>query len=137
MNNKKLFVGGYYDDRMFEGEEFEGKTPFNKDINTYTLEEALKLGFCDEENIIENYGNVNIDKNWEDTTYKEKVEAIMDYTEDDDIAGLLYFDTEEQAEKYKNEVLEEIKELENDIEYIGKEQNRQGIYQEVYKSKEA
>ena len=47
MDSKKLFVGGYYDSRIFDGSHFDGKTPFGEDIDTYTLEEVLKLGFVE------------------------------------------------------------------------------------------
>ena len=47
MKELKLFVGGYYDMRIFKGECFDGKTLFRKDIKTYTLQEVLKLSFVE------------------------------------------------------------------------------------------
>lgn len=130
---KKLFVGGYYDGRIFEGDYFEGKTPFNKGIDTYTLDEALKLSFVEP---VKNWYEEQEEKSWEETTEKEKIQAIKEYTESDGIAGLLYFETEEEAESYKQEVINEIEEIENEIEYIGKSQDEYGIFREVYRSKE-
>lgn len=165
--NLKLLVGGYFDDRIFEGEYFEGKTPFNSEIDTYTLEEAYKLGFCEEENVKENYFDLhykytnfeedlikyaeensykleeleNIDHSDEDfqnwywnnyLTYKDKCKIVEKYTERDERAGLLYFETEKESESYKKDVLKELEELENEIEYAGKKQDREGNYREVY-----
>lgn len=130
---KKLFVGGYYDDRIFEDERFEGKTPFGKDIDTYTLDEALRLPFI--EPIKEWYEEV-CDQDWESITEQEKIKAIEKYVEGDEIAGLVYFGTEEDAEKYKQEVLQEIKEIEDQVEYVEKEQDGSGYYHDVYKLKE-
>ena len=42
--NLKLFVGGYFTDKVFKGEQFEGMCFFG-DVDTYSLEEALSLGF--------------------------------------------------------------------------------------------
>lgn len=127
----KLLVGGYYDDRIFKGETFEGKTPFAKNIDTYTVDEALDLGFIQgfEEYYKEEYPSKD---DFDNLTYLEKVELISNYTEGDEIAGLLYFKTEEEALNYKTEVIKEIEKLEINIEYTGKEQDREGYYREVY-----
>lgn len=130
---KKIFVGGYYDNRIFEGEYFDGKTPFNADIDTYTLDEALNLGFV--ENVKEWYVET-YDQEWDVISEKAKAKAIIEYTEGDDIAGLLMFNTEEEAEKYKQYVLEEIKDLENKVECVGKEQDKDGYYHEIYELKD-
>lgn len=126
---KKLFVGGYYDDRYFDVEE---KTPFNKEINTYTLEEALKLPFVEP---VKEWYEETYEKEWDSTTEEEKIKAIENYTEGDEIAGLVYFKTEEAAENYKQNVLKEIEELENQFEYVGKEQDGSGYYHDVYELK--
>lgn len=163
---EKLLAGGYYNERIFEGEYFEGKTPFNNEINTYTLEEAYKLGFCDEEQARFNYYDLYYDYtkfeedlkeyaednsldleelkdidhsnedfenwHWDNLDYKTKCEIIEKYTESDEIAGLVFFDTEKEAENYKLEVLKELEELENEIEYSHNVQDREGYYREVY-----
>lgn len=126
---EKLFVGGYYDDRMFKGDYFDGKTPFGKNINTYTLEEVLQLGFVEP---VREWFEEIYEKEWDEATEEEKIEGILLYTQDDEIASLLYFDTEEEAENYKNQVIEEIEKLEQEIEYIGKEQDSYGNFREVY-----
>ena len=124
--NMNYFVGGYYDDRIFKGEEFDGKTPFGKDIDIYTLEEVLKLGFV--ENVKDIY-------DWEELSEQEKINAILDYTGSDEIAGLIWCENKEVAEKCKQEILEDVEELEKNIEYVGKEQDEYGIFREVYISK--
>lgn len=129
----KLFVGEYYDDRIFEGEYFEGNTPFNNKIHTYTLEEVLKLAFV--ENVVDEY-NERAEwqelPNWDELTFEEKAKEIEEYTASDDIAGVLCFDTEDKAAKYKQNVLNELKELEKEIEYSHAEQDREGCYRKVY-----
>lgn len=131
--NLKLFVGGYYDDRIFDGEYFVGKTPFNNEIDTYTLDEVLKLGFV--ENVVEEYNNRAEWQElpaWDELTFEGKSKEIEKYTESDDIAGILYFETEKETENYKQDVLKELEELECEIEYSHKQQDQEGFYREVY-----
>lgn len=136
MKNKelKLFVGGYYDDRIFEGDYFDGKTPFGKDIKTYTLSEALQLEFVD--GVINCYNEYRADDepSWDDTTDEQKAQAILQYLEGDDMAGLVYFDTEEAAEKYKNDCLKDIEECESEsvFSHYEEDRNRLGVYRPVY-----
>lgn len=125
----KLFVGGYYDDRIFVGEKFEGKTPFGKNIDIYTLSEALKLGFV--EGVKEWFSEEN-EKDFDELDENEKIEAIINYTDGDEIAGILYFDNEEEASEYKASILKEIKDIELNSEYDGKTQDNQGNFRETY-----
>lgn len=134
MENLKLFVGGYYDDRIFEGERFESKTPFNKEINTYTLDEALKLPFV--EGVIEWYEDLNDEETWEELSFEEKAKAIEKYMEGDEIAGMVYFETEEEAEKYKNDVIKEIEECEKESICTGQIQDQYGCFRDVYEFRE-
>lgn len=129
--SKNLFVGGYYDNRIFDG--LEEKTPFSKEINIYTLEEVLKLAFV--ENVIGWYEDTE-EKEWDEVLESEKIKAILAYTKYDEIAGLVYFDEEEKAEKYKNDVIKEIEELEKNYSYIGKKQDDYGNFREVYEKRE-
>lgn len=132
----KLFVGGYYDDRIFEGEEFDGKTPFNKDIDTYTYDEVLKLGFVEPVKELDFYlDELLYERKWNDLSIEEQIESIIEYVSTDSIAGLLFFDTEEKANKYKEEVLKELNIIEENIEYVGKQQDDEGYFREVYKLK--
>lgn len=126
----KLFVGGYYDSRIFEGEQFEGKTPFDKNIDTYTLSESLNLGFTGEGFVdwFEGKGG----KEWSKTTYEEKINALLEYTATDETSGLIHFKTEKEAEDYKNKVLEEIEDIEKIAIYNGKRQDRSGYFREIY-----
>lgn len=128
----KLFVGGYYDDRIFDGEQFEGKTPFDKNIETYTLSEVLRLGFVEP---IKEWFEENYEKEWDKATKEEKVKAVIEYTDTDEIAGLLHFDTEEKAEKFKNDVIKEVEEIEAMSIYEGKRQDSEGYFREVYITK--
>lgn len=132
MKELKLFVGGYYDERIFIGDFFEEKTPFDKRIETYTLSEVLKLGFV--EGVIGFYEE-NTQKNWEEATEEDRIKAILKYTEGDEIAGLLYFETELEAEAYKNEVINELTDIESNVNYIGKQQDAYGYFREAYKYK--
>lgn len=129
---RKVFVGGYYDDRIFRGEYFEGKTPFDKEINCYTLEEALKLPFV--EGVKEWFEENSSDKFYK-ISNEEKIKAILNYIENDEIASLIYFESEEVAEKYKKDTLKEIEKLEKEIKYIGKEQDERGVFREVYRQR--
>lgn len=132
MRESKLFVGGYYDDRIFVGDFFDGKTPFDKTIDTYTLSEVLKLAFV--ENVVDFYNEKN-EKDWEEATEEEKVKAIIDYVAGDEIAGLLYFATEGEAKLYKDEVIKEVEYIEKNSEYDGMQQDKYGYFREVYKYK--
>lgn len=125
----KLFVGGYYDSRRFEGDFYDGKTPFDKHIDTYTLDEALAVGFV--EPVIEWFEDKH-DKSWDEGSFEEKAKAIEEYTYSDDIAGMLYFPTEEEAEKYKQKALNELARLELMSKYKNTEQEQHGTYKEVY-----
>jgi hypothetical protein len=135
-------VGGYYDDREFKGEGFEGKTPWSlKTLNIYNVEEALKLGFCS--SVDEYYENNKLeeDKEWDELTEQEKAKIIEDYTSDDEIAGLEIFEDEKKALEYYESHLEECQEIENDIKtgriiYMGTKQDREGFYVETYTLKE-
>lgn len=147
-NKLKLFVGGYYDARIFKGSHFDGKTPFGDSIDTYTLEEALKLSFVEgtkewfeqegEEWYEEEFGKEYIENEYfgvdfDSLTDEEKTQAILKYTSSDEIAGLEYFDTEEEAEKYRNEVLEEIEDSERNSIYCKQiRDNYCGCFRDVY-----
>ena len=133
--NKKLFVGGYYDDRIFRGDYFDGKTPFNKNIDCYTLEEALKLPFV--ENVKEWFEETDIEERaFDEIPDEEKINTILNYIEGDEIAGLVYFETEEEAEKFKQDTLDEIKSNEENSVYVGQEQDQYGNFRDVYEFKE-
>lgn len=130
--NLKLFVGGYFDDRIFKGDWFDGKTPFNKDINTYTLDETLKLGFV--EGVIE-WFEENNEREWDELSFDEKAKAIEKYEESDEIAGIVYFKTEEEAEKYKDEVIKEIEDIEKESICTGQIQDKYGQFRDIYEHK--
>ena len=132
---KKYLVGGYYDNRIFEG--IDVKTPFGKDIGIYDLEEALKLELLD--SVIEDYNNIyksDDDVEWDKLNESEKIEFIEWYTEGDEIAGLVAFETLEEAVKYVKNVLKEINELEEEYEYSYSEEDNYGRYHQVYEEKE-
>lgn len=126
--SKKLFVGGYYDDRIFN--DVEEKTPFSKEISSYTLEEVLKLGFV--ENVIDWYKEKE-ELEWDEISEEEKIKSILEYTESDEIAGVLYFKTEAEAEKFKSDTIKEVEELEKESDYVGKKQDSYGNFREVYR----
>ena len=132
MEEKKLFVAGYYDDRVFEGEHFEGKTPFDKGIDTYTLSEVLKLPFV--EGVVDNYEEEH-KKEWDNLTDTEKIKFILKYTDTDEIAGLLYFNSEEEAKSYKDEVIEEIEDVERHSTITQRIQNKYGFFVDVFEYK--
>ena len=132
IKESKFFVGGYYDDRIFEGTDFEDKTPFSKDLDIYSLSEVLKLGFV--EGVIENYESINSNR-WDDLDYNEKVKLIMEYTDGDNIAGLKCFDSEEEAVNFKNSVISEIENIENNTVFDRQVQDNEGYFRDVYKLK--
>jgi len=131
IKDKKLFVGGYYDDRKFPDECFEGKTPFDDKIDTYSFDEVLKLGFV--ENVKEYNAMFSLNGEWDNLTTAEQIIEIIDYVETDDIAGLVYFANGTDAEAYKNQVLEEIKEIEKRTFYAQQKQDEHGNFIEVWK----
>lgn len=130
----KILVGGYYDTRSFKGDHFEGKNPFGEDIDTYTVKEALEFG-AGLEYIEEWYEDVyGIEDGWGQLTEIEKAELIEKYTMNDELLGFNSFETEDEAKKYKEIVLEEVRGYEDDIKagkiVIDKEGNY--IYNEHY-----
>lgn len=132
---KKYLVGGYYDSRIFEG--VEGKTPFGKDISIYDLDSALKLGFVEPVEDWYQDKKEDEDREWYELLDWEKIEYIIKYTETDEIASLIGFETLEEATKYVKDVLNEIAELEQEFEYAYREQDYNGIYNDVYIKKES
>ncbi len=103
------FVGGYYDSRVSDNDCFEGMTPFRKDVGVYTIEEALKLPFLER---IKEWFKDRFGKEWKLATEDEMIRAIEGFSVSEDIAALFYFDTEEKARKYQQEILKEIEEIE-------------------------
>jgi len=130
MKDKKLFVGGYYDDRIFLDESFAGKTAFNKTIDTYTFDEVLKLAFI--ENVKENFDEKCDITKWDDLSMAQQIIEICDYAQTDAIAGLTYCANEAFAEGYKNEVLDEILDIECETYYSHLEQDAQGNFNQVW-----
>jgi hypothetical protein len=132
--DKKLFCGGYYNDDIYEGEHFEGTTTFNENIDTYTLDEVLKLGFV--EGVIESC-NKSKDGVWGKLSNIEQARRIEAYTESDEIAGMGFYKTEAEAEDFKQYVLAEIKNNKSNSEFDRQEQDREGYWHDVYIYKEA
>lgn len=128
-NNNGLFVGGYYDDRKFKGQMYVGKTVFSKSIDTYTLEQVLKLGFV--QNVISWYEEFE-GKSWASASEQEKIRAIIYYADNDDTAGLLYFKRAQDAIEFKNDVIAEIECLEKESVFLETETDRNGYTKEVY-----
>lgn len=129
---KKLFVGGYFDRSFYvdtNNDNVDSFTDFDEGIDTYTLTEALNLGFV--RSIVDWY-NENTEKEWDDLTDQEKTKLIIKYTSTDELARLLYFATEEEAQEYKKMVLEEVEEKKKKFKKIGEEQDNYGYFQDVY-----
>ena len=118
MNRK--FLAGNYDNRTLEN-YFSGKTPFDSSVNIYTLEEVLKLPFV--EGVTDWYETDGIyvlgydEEEFNQLTEEEKTTAILRWMEDDEHAGVLYFESERDANLYKREMLQEIAEIEGKTEY--------------------
>jgi hypothetical protein len=126
----KLFTGGYYDLSIYDDDDyFDGGTPFDVDIETFTLNEVWELGFVSG---LKDMIYKEQDKYYYELSVEEQIKAILQYTEGDEIAGLVYFETEEEAEDYKLKILDEIAERELQIEYKGKKQDNEGHYRDVY-----
>ena len=103
MENKKLFVGGYYieDIREYEHEVFT-------EPKLYTMEEVIKLPFV--EPMIEEFKNKN-KVEFGDLKFELQKDMIIDYVYDDEIAGLNFCDTEEEAKEELKEALENLEEI--------------------------
>ena len=128
IKNLKLFVGGYFDERIFEGDKFIGKTPYGKDIDTYTLNEVLQLGFLSGmEDYVREHFEVELDDipDWKQTT------CILHYLKNDEYAGLEYFETEAEAEKFKQDALRNIEWCEENAVFLEKRQIEGGFYVDV------
>ena len=133
--NLKLFVGGYFTDKVFKGEQFEGMCFFG-DVDTYSLEEALSLGFVGDSFMEWYEGNFEEEEGvFYSLSFSDKVKYILEYVENDEIAGLAYFDTEEAAEDYKNECIDNLEWAKNNSVYIGTELDKYGYFREIYEYK--
>lgn len=133
---KKVFVAGCYDNRIFKGNFFDGMCLYSK-ADCYSLEEVLKLSFVEN---IEEWFEENEERAFREITEEEKINAILDYIQYDEIANIEYLETEEKALKRKNELLEEINDIEEKIKigeivYIGQKQDQYGNFRDVYKLK--
>ena len=123
----RKFLAGSYDSRTFIPEDcFSGKAPFDSNVDIYTLEEVLKLQFVEGVKDWYETDGINVlgyDKEeFKQLTEEEKTIAILRWMEDDEYAGVLYFESEEDADLYKREILQEIAEIEAKTEYayVGK-----------------
>jgi len=130
--NKKLFVGGYYDTSIYTGESFEGKTPFDDKIDVYSLEELLESNYVES---IDEWYQDEYEEDFFELSDKEKIKAVLEYIETDEISGLLYFKTEAAAIKFKEETLEEFEEIKNERVFIKRSKDKEGFYQDEYISK--
>lgn len=127
---QQYLVGGYYDNRVFMG--VKEKTLFSKDINIYTIESALKLGFV--EQVVEWYEDTKKvdDIAWHNLDDAQKVELILKYTENNALAGLLVFDNLQDATNYVKTTLLEILNIEKESQFVGTIENNNGNFNEVY-----
>ena len=120
--SKKLFVGGYYQDYFLINTSYGSAFPketfkhiysdnilFNKDIEVYTLEEVLDLPFIYG---VHDYYEEHFGGDFRFIPVEEQIKFILEYAESNEIAGVLYFETEEEAQKYNESVLEAIREEE-------------------------
>ncbi|MBU3187799.1 hypothetical protein [Clostridium estertheticum] len=126
-----LFVGGYFDNRKFVGKCFEHKPLFNKSIQTYTLSDVLKLKFVSE-GIARWHTDNNENIEFNSLTYNDKVKIIIDYTSCNKASNLLYFGTEKEALNYKNDVIKQLDNIDNNSTYIATEKDEYGHFREVY-----
>lgn len=74
---QKKLLSGYFDEKIYEGEEFIGQTPFDEDINTFV---KGVIQWWSEETGKEEYEFDNLSEN-------EKMDTIIKYVEADEIAG--------------------------------------------------
>ena len=133
---KKIFVAGYLDGRILPSELTEGVVDYSEDVDIYSLEEVLELGFVKpvkdwfaDEN--------NTKKEFDDLSAKKQINLILEYTQDDEIASLEVFKTEAEAIKRKEEILEFRREIDKMIElgkleYDGPYQNNYGVFNKEY-----
>lgn len=101
----KLFTVGYYVDFIIDNDE---ELELYEDINTYSLEEVINLGFCGTEPLdvcaLDFY-----DKHFEELSFDEKADVVVNYVNDDKLAGIHYFSDEEDAAAFKTAKIKELK----------------------------
>ena len=126
------FVGGYYDDRIFENELYSVNLYDKKMLSIYTLREVLKLGFM--EGVIDCYtfDKKESEKDFCELTEEEKAKVILDYIKDDELAGLKAFNNLNSAVSYLKECLDDIKDVESNYEFSELIQDEYGNFREKY-----
>ena len=129
---KKLFIFGYYNTDIYKGAYFNNMTPFNNDIELFSLNEILSLNFAKDFNKWF-YDNFNV--NFETISFEKKVKAIIKYSSLNKELGLLYIDNENQATDYKNKVLKELNEIKNVSTFVGTLENSNGEIVNIYELK--
>ena len=123
------FVGGYYDDRIFENDV----TLYDKErLSIYTLDETLELGFMD--GVIVNYQFLKEDyeKDFCELTEREKAIIILDYAQSDEIASLELFNNLNSAVSYLKECLDDITYIESNYEFSELIQDEYGNFRKKY-----
>ena len=131
----KNFIAGYRDARIFVNDDYHNLWTYRSDVNVYSLEEVLELPF------MVNFMDWVEDKGYqfESLSDKEKTEIILDYIMFDEIANIEHYNTEIEALKRKEEILEELEELEEriksgELKYFGITINNYGEFVEIYES---
>lgn len=126
---EKKYLAGYYDDRIFEGEEFEGKTPFDRTVDIYNMSDLLKLSFIEP---IKDWIYDEHKKNWYELTEQEMEYYIEKYVSTDEIAGVKIFKSEEEALNFKNDIIAELDDIESRSVFSHKIQDFNFYYKSVF-----
>lgn len=107
-------------------------TPFNNDIEVFSLNEILSLNFAKDFN---KWFYANFNQKFNEISFTEKVNAIINYSSLNKELGLLYFDNENEATNYKNKVLKELDDIKNISIFIGTSENSNGESVNIYELK--
>lgn len=107
-------------------------TPFNNDIEVFSLNEILSLNFAKDFN---KWFYANFNQKFNEISFTEKVNAIINYSSLNKELGLLYFDNENEATNYKNKVLKELDDIKNISTFIGTSENSNGEFVNIYELK--
>lgn len=129
---EKRFLAGYYDERIFKGDEFKSKTQFDRTVDVYTLDELSNLPFVKRiiELVLEKHNKV-----WENLKEEEKEHYLMVYASLDEIAGILIFKSEKEAIQHKKSILAELDDIETRSVFSHNINDFDSYYKSVYISK--
>ena len=105
-NKLRIFAGGYTETYLNPSADESLDIYSLEYFDTYTIEEVLKLNFVEGiEYVFQDKYDLESDDLFEELPFECKTQMVMDYTWNDEIAGMEFYSTEEEAEQFKQKYI--------------------------------